>query len=286
MKRQIETLGFMRNRPVITDLNISFSQKKNMVWDEYNRKYKDKVSDWNFFWERSERMIFFVWMRLKNRRYFYDNDRKDTRPYFELFNLPEETKDSEHRKDIIRRYLIIMSFVMDIQLLLGELRREWNHIVEMNLDIGNIKNVESNLELWLWDQFQRIKKEWLRSYYDRPQWTLQYITDELKGQTNHVDSPPSRPIERKELLNWIQGEIDIAGLSDAKNKIVRQKLGAAYSNKIFQLKKNKLKPLNTHLDEGTLQELKKLQMHFGFNKADMLTYLISDSYRKNCKVKA
>ena len=126
---------------------------------------------------------------------------------------------------------------MDIQLLLGELRREWNRIVELSLDIGNIKNVESNLELWLWDQFQTIKKEWLRLYYDRPQWTLHNITDELKGQTNHVDCPPPRPIEHKELLNWIQGEIDIAGLSDAKNKIVRQKLGAAYSNKIFQLKK-------------------------------------------------
>ncbi|UOO88299.1 hypothetical protein LVJ82_12545 [Vitreoscilla massiliensis] len=286
LKQIIET-KLIRNQPVISKNDLTPDEKIAVTWSNYIKQFKGFTTNWNVFWESSERMTFFVWLCIKRKGY-YDNSGRYIRPYLDIFNFPNDLHNINQRKDYIRRYLILMSFIEDIQYILNELKRDWERIAALGVDIGNIKTIDSDLEIWLWEKFQLIKMRWFR-----PSHNLTNIKNlpNVQGYAvasdnkNHLYNSVSRPLDRKEMLNVIQGEIDLACLDDYTNKTIKQKLSMAYSNKIFQLKKKMLSPLNTHLDEKTFKQLKQLQMLYGFNKADMLTYLISESYNLNNKGK-
>ena len=285
LKKIIET-RFLRNQPIIGTNDLTPNEKIAVAWSNYINQFKGITANWNLFWESSERMTFFVWLCIKRKGY-YDNNGRYIRPYMDIFNFPNELHNINQRNDYIKRFLILMSFLEDIQYILNELKYAWERVDALGLDIGNIKNINSGLEIWLWEKFLLIKGTWFRPTHNfiniktLPSINGYAVANYRDYNQNHLYDFISRPLEKKEMLNVIQGEIDLACLDDHTNKTIKQKLSMAYSNKIFQLKKKMLSSLNTHLDEKTFKQLKQLQMLYGFNKADMLTYLISESYNLN-----
>ena len=289
LKKIIET-RFLRNQPIIGTNDLTPNEKIAVAWSNYINQFKGITANWNLFWESSERMTFFVWLCIKRKGY-YDNNGRYIRPYMDIFNFPNELHNINQRNDYIKRFLILMSFLEDIQYILNELKRDWERMVAFGIDLGNINTIDSDLEIWLWDKFQLIKIRWFRPTHilinikNLPSVNGYAVANYRDYNQNYLYDSVSRPLERKEMLNVIQGEIDLACLDDYTNKTIKQKLSMAYSNKIFQLKKKMLSPLNTHLDEKTFKQLKQLQILYGFNKADMLTYLISESYNFNYRGK-
>lgn len=283
-----EIKGFLtHNHPDIRSVpNTNQTRKTEAFWTELKKK-SEPIDGWDFFWIDDERATYFIWNFIKNL-YIKNNDGSSIFCY----GLPNFFPVNSHQERVvvIRKFLILNHKLIDSVTLIQYIKQIWSRVLQQNTELKLLKDIEPELVKWLFDRvvskpFKGINLSYYQiavvngnfqlnrcpNYFLNPQCSLH--NEEIKLSIQAI-------LDINADWNKIEFPIHIKTPIENQNNIIKEEISRCYTQKLYQFKKKQLKPFNTHLDQKTFEQFKKLQKYHGFNKEDMLMYLISEAASK------
>ena len=283
-----EIKGFLaHNHPNLRSASDTNQRiKTEAFWTELKKK-SELIDGWDFFWIDDERATYFVWNFIKN---LYVNNTDGSS--ISCYQLPNFFPVNSHQERVvvIRKFLILNHNLVDIVTLIQYIKQIWSRVLQQNTELKLLKDMEPELVKWLFDRVVSKPFKGINlSYY---QIAVVNGNFQLNRCPNYLLNPQCS-LHNQEIKLSIQAILDINAdwnkiefpiysktLIETQNDIIKEEISRCYTQKLYQFKKKQLKSFNTHLDQKSFEQFKKLQKHYGLNKEDMLMYLISEAARK------
>ena len=180
-------------------------------------------------------------------------------------HTPKSFHTDESRTKYIQNYLDFRCSHSNNENIISDYKNEYVRILSKKYQLDCLEDICEGERDWLIAKYESL--------------SYQYF-----GRHMRIDH---------ELLCWDKLKIEIQSRLDIEVYISKRDhfrllnvenflkaFRTAWSQKKFQLKKKDLTAFNTHLDSETALKFNKLQKKHGFNKSDMLTYLVSLAYKE------
>ncbi len=276
----------IHNHPKVRpDLDTNQRTKIETFSTEWKKK-SEAIDEWDFFWTDDERATYFVWNFINN---FHMNDNNGNPYYCYLALNFVPVNLHQERVAVIRKFLILNNYLFNSSTLIQYIKQIWNRVLQQNTELKFLKSMEPELVKWLFDTvISKTFKGIILSHYQ-----ISVVNGNF--QLNRCPTyflKPQCSLHNQEIKLSIQAILDINAdwnkieqfavktLIESQNDRIKEEISRCYTQKLYQFKKKQLKPFNTHLDQKTFEQFKKLQKYHGFNKEDMLMYLISEAASK------
>ena len=279
-------LGIMTNQTIQQQLN---QQQLNDFWNMLNEN-SQVIDSWDFFWEKSERATYLVWMLCKQTSFSNIN-------HYSILSLPNEVDTHEKRLKVLHIFFIINSIYFDNIEFIQLLKEHWGQIVRGKLELKFLDEMKPELTKWLFDKLYFRDAYILNTLQSLGPVSLTFSSyvSPLLTSLNYNRSICS--FENKVFGEIAEAKLAIQNFIDIRYipimrmtnitlsiidevKYLKDKISRMYAQKLYQFNKQQLKPFNTYIDVDSAKKFKKLQKHYGFSKEDMLTYLILEAASK------
>ena len=266
---------------------VSVRDKEISSFLDTLKKKSVVINEWDFFWLDCARATYFVWNCLYSL-HIKNNDMSSTYYHYSLNFL--EANSHLKRIEIIHKFLVLNNYCLIIPNLIQFIKTIYHKVLQQKLELNFLKNMEPQLVKWL---FERVTSKPFKGmnlgkneiYLDsNMQFKVGNQIFSYFGTPVFINDEEAK-LKIQSLLDmnadWAKLEIiSTKTLHESQNDRIKEEISRCYTQKLYQFKKKQLKPFNTHLDQKSFEQFKKLQKHHGFNKEDMLMYLISEAASK------